>query len=228
MLNFSLLELLILGIGAVIALVVVVVGVALFIKYTAKRAPETKHSVTMTEKIRAVGKLVGLEVHAKEIATSTKGWSWVPPLLLSQAKLAMIFHFEKQYAVDLACIDEGDVEQLGEGRFRLRLPGVEGTLRLTSVEPYDIQAGKMAGLIDVMPMNADRQRQLITDAQTQAASLFEKTDAKYVREAERSIERHLTALMKLMGITLEIDWAKQSEPINGVGRVQMAVEGAEV
>lgn len=215
-----------LGVIAVLAVLLVVLCVVLFIRIGAKRAPETHHSVTMTEKIRAVGKLVGLEVHAKEIATSTKGWAWVPPLLLSQAKLAMIFHFEKQYAVDLAAIDSSDIHQLDEQSYRLTLPGVEGSLRLTSVEPYDIQAGKVAGLIDVMPMNADRQRQLIEDAQTQAASLFEKSDAKYIREAERSIERHLTALMKLMGVTLEIAWTKRDEQVNPENRLDLAVESA--
>lgn len=227
MLSLSPLELVVAVLVLLVVLAVAGVGVVLFLKYAAKRAPETKHSVTMTEKIRAVGKLVGLEVHAKEIATSTKGWAWVPPLLLSQAKLAMIFHFEKQYAVDLAAIDAGDIQQVGETGYRLTLPGVEGSLRLTSVEPYDIQAGKVAGLIDVMPMNADRQRQLIEDAQGQAASLFEKSDEKYIREAERSIERHLTSLMKLMGIDLEVSWVKRDEQVNVGGRLDLAVEGVE-
>src|SRR3569832_1174479 len=91
---------------------VAVGGLAVFVVlcwFRGRPVPEQLHTVLVTERIRAVGKLVGLEVSAKEIATVTKGWSWVPPLLLSQARLAMIFHFEKQYSVDLRRITPGDV-----------------------------------------------------------------------------------------------------------------------
>src|SRR5580765_5199491 len=79
----------------------------------ARSAPERVGVQTVVERVRAVGKLVGLEVFAKEIATATSGWAWMPPVLLSQARLAMIFHFEKQYWVDLSAIGEGDVEERG-------------------------------------------------------------------------------------------------------------------
>ncbi|HCT46206.1 MAG TPA: hypothetical protein DF699_13435, partial [Phycisphaerales bacterium] len=101
----------------------------------------------LTERVRAVGKLVGLEVHAKEIATATKGFNWLPPILLSQAKVAMIFQFEKQYAVELGSLDERDVEDMGNGRFRVTLPPIVGSLRLMDVEPYDIQQGRVLGLV---------------------------------------------------------------------------------
>ena len=132
----------------------------------------------LTERVRAVGKLVGLEVHAKEIATATTGLNWLPPIVLSQAKVAMIFQFEKQYAVELGALSDADIQDLGNSKFRVTLPPIVGSLRLLDVEPYDIQQGRVLGLIDVINMNAERQSLLMKTAQTQAAELFEKNDER--------------------------------------------------
>lgn len=162
---------------------------------------------TVVERVRAVGKLVGLEVCAKEIATATTGWAWLPPLLLSQARLAMIFNFEKQYIIDLSGIGPQDVTELAPGRFRVVLPPVQGQLRLLDVTPYDIQNARVLGLLDVVPMTADRQRDLMRKAQQQASILYEENDAKYLAAARLSIERHLQSLMDLFGIEVEVAWA---------------------
>jgi len=176
----------------------------------------------VAERVRTVGKLVGLEVHAKEIATSTKGWSWIPPILLSQAKIAMIFSFEKQYYVDLHRVGAGDVEDLGEGRFRLHLPNIEGTLRLCDVEPYDIQAGRILGLLDVIQMNAPTQAQLMQVAQTQASHLFVKNESRYLNEARRSIASQLESLLGMFDANVEIAWPETDPPTDAEGLV---VEG---
>lgn len=160
----------------------------------------------IAEKVRAVGKLVGLEVHAKEIATARKGWDWIPPLLLSQAKIAMIFQFEKQYSVNLALLTEASITERGEGSFRITLPPIEGSLRLVDVHPYDIQQGRVLGLIDVINMNAERQGKLMKTAQHQAAELFEKTDARYRAQAADAIEKQLGSLLQLFNIRAEIVW----------------------
>ena len=160
----------------------------------------------LTERVRAVGKLVGLEVHAKEIATATKGFNWLPPIVLSQAKVAMIFQFEKQYAVELGALDERDVEEIGPSRFRVTLPPIVGSLRLMDVEPYDIQQGRVLGLVDVINMNAERQNELMKTAQQQAAELFEKNDERYEKQARDAIERQLHAIAKLFDGLLEIVW----------------------
>src|SRR5690242_2655243 len=97
--------------------------------FRGRAAHERLVITAITERLRAVGKLVGLEVCAKEIATTTSGWGWLPPLLLSQARLAMIFNFEKQYFVDLTAVRPADVEQLGPADFRVALPPLLGTLR---------------------------------------------------------------------------------------------------
>lgn len=191
------------GVSAAAAVIILV----LLLRKASTDAPRTLQTVTMAERVRAVGKLVGLEVHAKEIATSKQGWAWLPPILLSQAKIAMIFHFEKQYAVDLARVSERDVEELGPGRFRVTLPPVEGALRLTDVTPYDIQAGRLFAMLDVIQMTAERQKMLIGDAQHQAAELFDSSDTKYVGEAKRSIEQHLRSLFRLVDADVEIGWS---------------------
>ncbi|MFG0293957.1 MAG: DUF4230 domain-containing protein [Phycisphaerales bacterium JB050] len=204
----------------------------LWLKRAGDRAPEVIRTDMLTERVRAVGKLVGLEVHAKEIATSKKGWAWLPPLLLSQAKLAMIFHFEKQYSVDLARLRKNDVEELDTGagdraRFRIVLPEIEGTLRLTDVTPYDVQAGRILGLLDVIQMNAERQGALIDTAQEQAASLFETNEARYINDAKRSIERHLTALFKLVDADVSFEWSDEraGHPITRTGPVKVELAG---
>lgn len=189
------------------------------VRRKASGAPTTIRTQAVAERIRAVGKIVGLEVHAKEIATSTKGWAWIPPIILSQAKIAMIFHFEKQYFVDLSRLRPADVELIDSGveggsdrpRYRVRLPAVEGALRLTDVSPYDIQAGRILGLLDVIPMNAETQKQLMQAAQEQAGSLFQRSEARYVESARRSIEQHLEALLRLFDVGVEVAWADQPE-----------------
>ena len=179
----------------------------------AARAPEGPvRTDTVAERVRAVGKLVGLEVHAKEIATSTKGWSWIPPILLSQAKIAMIFHFDKQYYVDLTRLRAENVIQIEEGRYRITLPSVEGQLRLTDVTPYDIQAGRILGLLDVIQMNAQTQGRLMKAAQDQASALFDREDDRYNAEAKRSIERHLASLMQLFNAEAEVVWGNVAAP----------------
>lgn len=164
----------------------------------------------ITERVQAVGRLIGLEVCAKEIATATSGWAWLPPLLLTQARIAMIFHFRKQYIVDLSRIRPDDVTDIGQGRFgscvRIRLPEVEGSLHLTDVSPYDIQSGRVMGLLDVIPMNAQRQRELMKRAQEEAARLFEESDRQYREQARTSIERHVRSLLGMCGVEAEIEW----------------------
>ncbi len=168
---------------------------------------------TVVERVRAVGKLVGLEVCAKEIATATSGWAWLPPILLSQARLAMIFNFEKQYTVDLARVGPDDVRDLGAGRFSLRLPPIQGSLRLIDVTPYDIQSAKVLGLLDLVAMNADRQKDLMRKAQQQAAELYESSDERYLSAARLSVERHLAALMELFGVEVQVQWADQTRQV---------------
>ena len=163
----------------------------------------------IAERVRATGKLVGLEVSAKEIATAKKGWDWLPPLLMSPAQVAMIFHFDKQYSVELGRITASNIEQVGSGTYRLTLPPIDGQLRLTDVKPYDIQDGKVLGLLDVIQMKANAQGQLMQKAQEEASKLFEKSDQGYKVEAQRSIGKHLEALFHLIGAEVEVVWPEE-------------------
>lgn len=217
----------------------VVAVAALLLRKKSRAAPvQSVSSRTIAEKVRSVGKLVGVEVHAKEITTSTKGWSWIPSLLLSQARLAMIFHFEKQYYVDLSRLRFADVAELpddgeassapsfagmpggpgaaagvgvgmGGPRYRVMMPPIEGSLRLTEIEPYDIQAGRVLGLVDVIQMDARTQKELMNDAQEQAASLFQKSESRYIDAAQRSIAAHLEALLSLFGVQAIVEWPER-------------------
>lgn len=167
--------------------------------------------IVLAERVRSVGRLVGLEVMVKEIATASRGFHWMPPLLLSQAKVAMIFQFEKQYSIDLTRIEDGDIEQVGVNRFRVVLPEIDGTLRLSDVTPYDIQHGRVLGLFDVIPMTAERQTELMAAAQRDAATLYESKEPKYLAEAKRSVARHLSSLLELFDVKVEVVWRDDVE-----------------
>ena len=211
-----------------ITLGLVAMGVVVFlIRRGAQSAPMVIGAEIIAERVRAVGKLIGLEVHAKEIATSTKGWDWMPPIILSQAKIAMIFAFEKQYYVDLQRVTPSDVQDLGNGRFRLCLPEVEGALRLVDVQPYDIQAGRILGLLDVIQMNAKTQKELMRAAQDQAASLFKTSEAKYLAEARHSSQTQLTALLGMFGVRVEIVWPGSSPDKTTNGGMELSASVRE-
>ncbi len=195
----------------IIAGVAVTLVVVLLTRRGTKNAEVRMEREVVAERVRAVGKLIGLEVHAKEIVTSKKGWAWLPPILLSQAKLAMIFHFDKQYYIDLSRLRMADVEETSPGFFRVSLPPIEGTLRLTDVTPYDIQAGRILGLLDVIQMNAETQKHLMQSAQDQAAALFDECESQYLSDARRSIERHLDALLEMFDVRIEIIWSDDDD-----------------
>ena len=203
------------GLGLLVGLIVVFV-LWRVLKKGAKVGPVETHMVF--ERVKAVGRLIGLEVCAKEIATTTKGLSWLPPLLLSQARLAMIFQFEKQYAIDLHKLSPSDVKKSG-GRYVVDLPPIEGRLRLVEMTPYDIQAGRVLGLLDVIQMNAQTQKELIERAQGQAAELYESNAAKYDAEARASIERQLRALLSMFEVDVEFVWREQTR--TGPERVEI-------
>ena len=196
---------------------IVIGAVALWLARRAFAKDPTSHTTiettTVVDRVRSVGRLVGLEVSAKEIATSARGLPWLPPAILSKARLAMIFQFEKQYAIDLARITEDDLRQTRNGAWTITLPPIEGALRLVDVTPYDIAAGKILGLFDVIPMDARAQKQLMCSAQEQAASIYAENEHRYTAEAQRSIESQLTALLSMLGVEIEFQWAEQDQPV---------------
>lgn len=198
------------GVGLLVAGVV-------FFAFLRPRAGKPLDNASITvdliaERVRASGKLIGLEVCAKEIATATKGWKWLPPLVYSPARLAMIFQFEKQYFVDLNKVSARDVTDFGDRKYQVILPHVEGQLRLTNVIPYDIQDGKVCGLVDVIQMKAEAQAELMKQAQEQAAQLFETSDAGYLAEARRSVQKQLASLLALFDAEVDIVWKDELEP----------------
>ncbi|MEL7471992.1 MAG: DUF4230 domain-containing protein [Planctomycetota bacterium] len=178
------------------------------------KPPSHTHSTIIAERVASVGKLVALEVNAKEIATAKQGWDWMPPLVLSQARLAMIFQFEQQFTVDLGGVTASDITPVGRGaegrrRYRVEMPEIEAALRLTDVTPYDIQHGRVLGLLEVIPMNAERQSELMRRAQDDATRLF--GDGERYREAARgAAERQIGALLGLFDADVEIAWPEAS------------------
>jgi len=166
---------------------------------------------SITERIRAVGKLTGLEVMSKEIVTQTKGLNWLPPLLLSQARLAMIFHFEKQYFVDLSRLEKQAVHRVSANRFIITLPPIEGHLNLLEVIPYDIQSGKLLGLLDVFKMDAEAQGKMMQQAQVEAGKLYQENAPRYESEARRAVARQVNGLLELFEVSVEVQFADETD-----------------
>ncbi len=192
--------------------IVIAFGAGWFISRRRRPREDAPVSAKMlTQRVRAVGKLVALEVCAKEIATAKHGWDWLPPILLSPARIAMIFHYEKQYSVDLSSLGPGDVRERSPGVFRVRLPAIEGALRLTDVTPYDIQSGRLIGLLDIIQMNAERQTSLMRAAQEQATALFATSDARYLEAARLAAERQLASLLELFDVEIELAWSEPEQ-----------------
>lgn len=192
---------------ALMALVLGGVVAWVILRRVGREAPATVTAHVIAERVRSVGKLVGLEVMSKEIVTQTRGLSWLPPLLLSPARLAMIFCFEKQYYVDLARLRPEDVEHLGGRGYRITLPRIEGSLRLLDVTPYDIQSGKLLGLLDVFRMDAPAQKELMQRAQEEAQHLYEKHATRYEEEARRAVVRQVVGLLQMFDIEVEAVFA---------------------
>ncbi len=202
-------EVMLIMVGVVFGAVIVL----LMLRRLSRSAPLSRvHSQTIFERVSVVGKLVGLEVRAKEITTSTKGWAKLPPLLLSPAKMAMIFNFEKQYAVDLSQLEPEDVRRVGRDLYRVTLPPVESSLRLLDLTPYDIQAGRVLGLLDVVQMNASNQQQLMEEAQEQAAELYEQNEREHVGQAKLAIEKQIRSMLSLFDVDVDVVWSDGAAP----------------
>ncbi len=202
-----------------------VVGAMKFASWRRGKVKTVDRVVTqhITERVRSVGRLVALEVCAKEIATATSGIAdgWLPPIIISPARMAIIFQFRKQYFVDLAAIGAAQVSELPPApgvdrharmglppmqRIRVTLPPLQSELALASMTPYDIQAGRILGLVDIIPMNADRQGALMARAQEHAAKVFDEQDGDYRVQAAAAVQTQLRSLLGLMGVDVEVVW----------------------
>jgi hypothetical protein len=185
-------------------------GAFLLLRRARSRSAPAVTAHIIAQRVRALRSLVGLEVSVKEIATAASGPAFLPPALLSRARVAMIFHFELQYAVDLAGLDARSVRRVAPGRYRLLLPPVAESLRLVDVVPYDIQAGRVLGLLDVLPVTAERQAELMRRAQAQARSIELAGQQRYRDAARLSIERTLESLLGLFSVDVEVEWGEAS------------------
>ena len=94
-------------------------------------AKKTLTTVGMIDRVRTVGRLVSLEVCAKEIATSQTSLAWIPEILFRGRKLAMIFQFETDYFVDLSRLTPADIEELS-AYYAKQEPALEGVPKKVS------------------------------------------------------------------------------------------------
>lgn len=199
-----------------VSLAVGAIGMFVFSRLISRGTVTKVFASSIAERIRAVGKLTGLEVVSKEIVTQTKGLKWLPPLIFSQARLAMIFHFEKQYFIDLSRLSVDDIRRTGPTGFLIMLPRIEGHLTLLDVIPYDIQSGKLLGLFDVFKMDAETQKEMMNRAQEEASRLYEENASRYEQEARAAIARQIHGLLELFDVEVGVRFPEevQATPID--------------
>lgn len=163
---------------------------------------------TIVDRVRAVGRLVGLEVSTKEITTQTSGgFKWIPSLLISPARLAVIFFFEAQYSVDLSELTVESVRHIEDNRYELTLPPVTDRFLFRDLEAYDIQSGKLLGLIEITGLDADTHNDLVQRARAEAESLFRQQADRYEQQARETIARQVVSLLGLFDVAVQIRFA---------------------
>jgi hypothetical protein len=157
-------------------------------------------------RLRGVGRLVALEVGAKEIITVTEGedtfWG-------RARKLIMVFTFQIQYSCDLRSADV-TVEPDGEGRFRVCLPPVERLTCLVDQQHHHDQAGSSwFGLVQ-KPFSAAERDALWHKARTQAEEAA-GAGGGHLEIAERQVISILTALFAPTGVQIEVEFAAKAQ-----------------
>ncbi len=193
-----------------------------------RKAPRVACS-GVTQRVASVGRFVALEVTAKEIATASTGPQWLPPALLTRAKVAMIFHFRHEYTFDLAALGDGDITTQRTGRLRLRMPEMRSNTVLVDLEPYDIQSGKVFGLIEVIPMGAARQRKLMAAARQEAGTVGVEDEHAQRAMARSSAEKHIRKMLGHAGVMVDFDWSRSLvQEAEIVGRIAPADESERV
>lgn len=169
--------------------------------------PTRTLSESIVERVQSVGRLTGLEVSSKEITTQVKGgFKWIPKLVISPARLAVIFHFETHYYVDLGHLEVTDVRMVGPNQYEIVLPRIEHTFMLKELEAYDIQAGRLLGLLDITSLDAETHNDLMQRARTEAESMFQKQNERYSKQAERAVAQQMAALLQMFGVEVNVRW----------------------
>ncbi len=179
-------------------------------RFRARPSIVTTHSVV--ERIRAVGKLTGLEVSTKEITTQTKAsWKWVPRLVLSPARMALIFNFERHYFVELSELGEESVRKRSPREWEITLPALRNEFIFRGIEAYDIQAGRLLGLA-VDSLDAPTHNLLIEQAREESKKVFDRQDRAYRQQAMQVIAHQLRSLLAMFQIDVTVRFAGADSP----------------
>jgi len=131
--------------GALIA--AAFVGIVWYLKRHKKEGPDNVTLYSTIEKMESLGTLNVYKVVTKEIVTASdhifgnfgeKYLRW----LISKKKLAVIFTFDIDFSYNLKDSHFG-VEQIGEGRYRFKMPACRYSLSIKDISFYDEQNGKL-------------------------------------------------------------------------------------
>ncbi len=178
------------------------------------------------EEIRSVGELVVYKVKAKEIVTTAEHWlgetgqryfRW----LISAKKMAMIFEFDIEFKFNLKSRDFS-IENLGNGRFELKMPPCYYDIKIVDINFYDEQNSKLLPwlLPDLINralgtgFDEQEKNRLKDEARTQASAMSRRLAASMWTDIQRSCENTLAALAKGFGardVTLNFDQSQLTQ-----------------
>jgi len=202
-----------------------VAGVILFLKWKGVGKVEREIDVhRIVERVRSVGKLVGFEVLHKEIVTEIEKLKWTPRMLVTPARVAMIFYFEKQYFIDLLKLSESDIEEIRPGLYQLTIPPLDGDFCVRQMEAYDIQSRKVVGMFDATGIDENRFNQLMERAREEAEKLYDKQADRYELQARESIARLIKGLFDRFDGRARRRWCRAAEESEG-GRARDRARG---
>ena len=184
------------------------------------------------ENMRSVGELIVFRLVTKEIVTSTdhglgdvgkKYLSW----LITEKKMAMIFEFGIDFKFNLNARDF-EIEKLGEGRYKLRMPECLYTTSILDISFYDEQGSKLLPVLlpnlinQVFSAGFDEEdkNRLKEAAKEQANLLAEQMVERIASDVQQSAKQTLGALAKGFGAdNVQIEFP-QPGPV--LARIDMA------
>ncbi len=210
--------------------------VVLLMRRGSRGAAQTVEVHQSIENMRSVGELVVFRLVTKEIVTSTDhglgdvgrkylGW------LITEKKMAMIFEFGIDFKFNLNARDF-EIEQIGEDRYKLRMPECLYTTSILDISFYDEQGSKLLPVLLPNLINQvfsggfdeEDKNRLKEAAKAQANVLAEQMVERIASDVQQSARQTLAALAKGFGaVEVQVEFP-QPGPV--LARIDMA-EGVE-
>ena len=196
------------------------VGIVYYLKRGKKEGPAKVELYSTIEKMESLGMLNVYKVVTKEIVTASdhlfgnfgeKYLRW----LISKKKLAMIFTFDIDFSYNLK--DPGfGIEELGENRYRFKMPACRYSLAIKDISFYDEQNGKLLPwlLPDLLSsvfsdgFDENDRNALIKEAKTQVSAIADGMMIELLPDVQKSARTTLEQIATALNAeTIQFDFS---------------------